>query len=82
MTLEPKAVYVISHSAEFALRTIRGFRANQGLLLAGAVAYYALLSIIPLLILIAIALWNRWAATSVGWRLGKADSSSASWPIS
>ena len=40
----------------FALRTLKGFRANQGLLLAGAVAYYALLSIIPLLILVAIAL--------------------------
>jgi YihY family inner membrane protein len=37
-------------------RTLRGFRAHQGLLLAGAVAYYALLSIVPLLILILIAL--------------------------
>ena len=34
----------------------RAFRANQGLLLAGAVAYYALLSIVPLLILMVIAL--------------------------
>ena len=33
-----------------------GFQANQGLLLAGAVAYYALLSIVPLLILMVIAL--------------------------
>ena len=32
------------------------FRANQALLLAGAVAYYTLLSIVPLLILILIAL--------------------------
>lgn len=40
----------------FALRTLKSFRANQGLLLAGAVAYYALLSIVPLLILIVIAL--------------------------
>ncbi len=38
------------------LRTLKAFRANQGLLLAGAVAYYALLSIVPLLILTAIAL--------------------------
>lgn len=38
------------------MQTLRGFRANQGLLLAGAVAYYALLSIVPLLILIVIAL--------------------------
>lgn len=40
----------------FALRTLRAFRAHQGLLLAGAVAYYALLSIVPLLILSVIAL--------------------------
>ena len=42
--------------AHFALRTLKAFRANQGLLLAGAVAYYALLSIVPLLILVVIAL--------------------------
>jgi membrane protein len=35
---------------------MRGFRANQGLLLAGAVAYYTLLSLIPLLLLILVAL--------------------------
>jgi membrane protein len=40
----------------FALATLKAFRANQGLLLAGAVAYYALLSIVPLLILIVIGL--------------------------
>jgi membrane protein len=40
----------------FVLRTLKAFRANQGLLLAGAVAYYSLLSIIPLLILIVIGL--------------------------
>ena len=50
------AAYVLAHPAAFALRVIKGFRANQGLLLAGAVAYYALLSIVPLLILMAIAL--------------------------
>jgi membrane protein len=42
----------------FALCTLRAFRANQGLLLAGAVAYYALLSIVPLLILVVIVLSN------------------------
>lgn len=56
MTPGPQAAYVILHPGAFALRVLRGFRANQGLLLAGAVAYYALLSIVPLLILIAIAL--------------------------
>jgi membrane protein len=40
----------------FTLRVLKGFKANQGLLLAGAVAYYALLSLIPLLILIVIVL--------------------------
>jgi membrane protein len=44
------------HSGAFAIQTLKGFRANQGLLLAGAVAYYALLSIVPLLILSVIAL--------------------------
>ena len=44
------------HSGAFAVQTLKGFRANQGLLLAGAVAYYALLSIVPLLILTVIAL--------------------------
>ena len=39
----------------FARGTLKAFRANQGLLLAGAVAYYTLLSIVPLLILIVIA---------------------------
>ena len=40
----------------FAWRTLKAFKANQGLLLAGAVAYYALLSLIPLLILVLIVL--------------------------
>ena len=47
---------MVKHPARFALQVLRAFRANQGLLLAGAVAYYALLSIVPLLILIVIAL--------------------------
>lgn len=40
----------------FAVQTIRAFRANQGLLLAGGVAYYTLLSIVPLMILLVIVL--------------------------
>lgn len=50
------ARYVLAHPGRFLLQSVRAFRANQGLLLAGAVAYYALLSIVPLLILIVIAL--------------------------
>jgi uncharacterized BrkB/YihY/UPF0761 family membrane protein len=40
----------------FVVRTLKAFKANQGLLLAGAVAYYALLSIVPMLILLVIGL--------------------------
>ena len=47
---------ILRHPGTFAVRTLKGFRANQGLLLAGAVAYYALLSIVPMLILTVIAL--------------------------
>jgi YihY family inner membrane protein len=47
---------ILMHPGAFAVRTLKGFRANQGLLLAGAVAYYALLSIVPMLILTVIAL--------------------------
>ncbi|MGA7540045.1 MAG: YihY/virulence factor BrkB family protein [Steroidobacteraceae bacterium] len=50
------AMYVVKHPGAFALRVLRAFRANQALLLAGAVAYYTLLSLVPLLILILIAL--------------------------
>jgi YihY family inner membrane protein len=47
---------LLQHPGAFALQTFKAFRANQGLLLAGAIAYYALLSIVPLLILTVIAL--------------------------
>jgi membrane protein len=50
------AAYVLQHPGAFVLQVLKAFQANQGLLLAGAVAYYTLLSIVPLLILIVIAL--------------------------
>ncbi|MGO9613038.1 MAG: ribonuclease R, partial [Dissulfurispiraceae bacterium] len=40
----------------FILKVIRNFRRNQGMLLSGAVAYYTLLSIVPMLILMLIIL--------------------------
>jgi YihY family inner membrane protein len=55
----PAAQYVLRHPWAFMWQAIKGFRTNQGLLLAGAVAYYALLSIVPLLILTVIAL-SHW----------------------
>ena len=48
--------WIMAHPLEFALCAIKGFRANQGLLLAGAVAYYALLSIVPFLMLVVVVL--------------------------
>ena len=47
---------VIAHPLRFIGSVLTSFRTNQGLLLAGAVAYYTLLSLIPLLILLLIAL--------------------------
>jgi YihY family inner membrane protein len=41
---------------DFPLRVLRGFQRNQGLLLSGAVAYYTLLSIVPMSILALIVL--------------------------
>jgi membrane protein len=49
-------VYILKHPLAFALQVLKCFRANQGLLLAGAVAYYALLSIVPFLMLAVVVL--------------------------
>src|SRR5215207_9393574 len=51
-----RATKVLQHPGAFALAVLKGFRANQGVLLAGAVAYYTLLSLVPLLILALMAL--------------------------
>ena len=40
----------------FFWRAIKDFRRNQGILLSGAVAYYMLLSIVPLLALVLVGL--------------------------
>ena len=48
--------YILAHPLAFVWQTLKGFKANQGLLLAGAVAYYALLSIVPFLMLVVVAL--------------------------
>ena len=46
------------HPLDFALTVLRNFQAHQGFLLAGAIAYNALLSLVPLLILSVIVLSN------------------------
>lgn len=48
--------HIINDPLAFVRRVIAGFRANQGFLLAGAVAYYTLLSLVPMLALILVAL--------------------------
>ncbi len=55
-SLGRRATKVLQHPGAFALAVIKGFRANQGILLAGAVAYYTLLSLIPVLIIVLIVL--------------------------
>ena len=52
------ALYVLKNPVGFVLQTLKGFKKNQGILLAGAISYYALLSIVPFLILTVIALSN------------------------
>ncbi len=56
--IDPRTAHIIKNPVAFALQVLKAFQANQGLLLAGAVAYYALLSIVPLLILMVIVLSN------------------------
>lgn len=56
MRLDDPVRALLRRPGVLALRTLKAYRANQGLLLAGAVAYYALLSLVPLLILIVVAL--------------------------
>jgi YihY family inner membrane protein len=47
---------VLRHPGRFVLRVLQGFRANQGMLLSGAVAYYTLLSVVPLCTLVLVGL--------------------------
>ncbi len=51
-----RASHVLNNPLQFVLRVINGFRANQGFLLSGAIAYYTLLSIIPMIALILVVL--------------------------
>ena len=51
-----RARSALKRPVKFLLRVLVSFKHNQGLLLAGAVAYYTLLSIIPMLALILVGL--------------------------
>jgi YihY family inner membrane protein len=50
---------LIFHPLDFTLTVLRNFSKNQGMLLAGAVAYYALLSLLPMIILLVLGL-SHW----------------------
>lgn len=54
--IDPTVVRILKRPLHFLRLTLASFNRNQGLLLAGAVAYYALLSLVPLLILAVIVL--------------------------
>lgn len=56
MELSSRAHFVLEQPWQFTKQVIAGFRANQGFLLAGAVAYYTLLSIVPMFALILVVL--------------------------
>jgi membrane protein len=49
-------VPLIRSTPAFVLRVLSTFRSNQGLLLSGAVAYYTLLSIVPLFVVLLVGL--------------------------
>ena len=56
MNKQQNANWKLGRLLSFLLRVLRGFKRNQGILLSGAVAYYTLLSIVPLSILALIVL--------------------------
>lgn len=51
-----RASFVVNNPLRFVKQVFKGFRANQGFLLSGAIAYYTLLSIIPMIVLILVML--------------------------
>lgn len=59
LRLSKPARHVLMHPMGFVLQVVRGFNKNQGMMLAGAIAYYALLSMVPLLILSVIVI-SHW----------------------
>ena len=61
--LSPQTRHVLDHPWRFAAQVLASFRANQGFLLAGAVAYNTLLSIVPMFALI-LALLSHFSDAS------------------
>ena len=67
------AVQVLMHPLAFVLTVLKNFQTHQGLLLAGAIAYNALLSLVPLLILCVIVLSNLVAPSELLGTLERSD---------
>ncbi len=58
-TFSHRARFVLQNPLAFSWQVLMAFRRNQGVLLASAVAYHSLLSIIPIIALTAIGL-SQW----------------------
>jgi YihY family inner membrane protein len=56
MRKRERDIWLLTRPGHFFLNVLRSFRENQGLLLAGAIAYHTLLSVVPMLILTLIVL--------------------------
>lgn len=56
MNKQLKEIWISERPLGFMLRVLRSFKRNQGLLLSGALAYYSLLSIVPMSIITLIVL--------------------------
>ena len=54
--MAPATIGCMHNLLQFIQKVFKGFRANQGFLLSGAIAYYTLLSIIPMIALILVVL--------------------------
>ena len=61
--VSPRTLHVLRNPVVFARQVLKAFRANQGMLLAGAAALYALLSLLPPLVPMVIP-----PSPGVGWR--------------
>lgn len=55
MQVDRKNAFIVAPLSHLLINTLRSFQRNQCLLLAGAIAYYGLLSVIPLLALATLA---------------------------
>lgn len=65
LSLNQCAAYMLRRPGSFFWHVVKGFKHNQGVLLAGAVAYYMLLSIVPLIALLLVGLSQIYPADTL-----------------